>query len=83
MSAMHRASQENVALKVLDKTALSEVDLKQARKEAEILRSLKHPNVLKCYDFFESENRIVLVLKRMKSTLIDYLMKLNYRLGED
>ena len=64
-----------VALKVIDKTKSQQIDIDAAHKEMEILSQLRHPNVLRCYDMFESPDTLIIVLPLMKSTLYDYLKK--------
>ena len=57
-------SQFIVALKVLHKSQLAKSGLEhQLRREIEIQCHLRHPHVLKMYDFFYDEKKIYLILE--------------------
>ncbi|MES1910277.1 MAG: hypothetical protein MHM6MM_002902 [Cercozoa sp. M6MM] len=65
---VHRATGERCAVKVIDKMRLyatsdPEPMLQELRTEIEILRRLRHPNVVSFYDAFESETKLYLVLE--------------------
>eukprot|EP00924_Labyrinthula_sp_SR-Ha-C_P007206 maker-scaffold_8-snap-gene-12.55-mRNA-1 protein AED:0.01 eAED:0.01 QI:347/1/1/1/1/1/2/250/373 len=51
-----RKSNAVVAVKIIDKTELSEREKKGLHKEVDILKSLNHQNVVRFYDYFEEEN---------------------------
>ena len=48
----HRASQSEVALKIIDLNNTSLFQLKHALNEATLIQELDHPNVIKIIDFF-------------------------------
>ena len=50
-----------VAIKIIDKTKLNEENLKKAQREADILKSLHHPNIIKLYQVMESERLLCIV----------------------
>ena len=53
-----------LALKCLYKSELVEGEVeKQTRREIEIQKNLRHPNVLRLYGFFHDEKRIFLMLE--------------------
>ncbi|TXT09597.1 uncharacterized protein COLE_03531 [Cutaneotrichosporon oleaginosum] len=54
-----------VALKVLDRAAImaNERAETQARREIEVMRALRHPNIVRLYDFFAEDDRVVLMLE--------------------
>lgn len=50
-----------VAIKIIDKTKLSEENIRKAQREAEILKTLHHPNIIKLYQVMESEKLLFIV----------------------
>ena len=52
--------QIQVAIKVIDKTQRTEPDLTKIHREISILKTLRHPNIIKLYQVFESGNYIFL-----------------------
>lgn len=43
------------AVKIIKKKALAEDERKKLKNEAEILRKLDHPNIIKLYEIFEDK----------------------------
>lgn len=68
-----------LALKCLYKSELVEGRVeKQTRREIEIQKNLRHPNVLRLYGFFHDEKRIFLMLEfAAKGELYKQLAKLS------
>ena len=62
-----------MALKIIKKSLLSEVDQVYARNEAAILRVLNHKNVIPIIDFFENRGYMIIVLPLMQMTLSKYV----------
>ena len=52
-----------VAIKVIDKVKQSEEQLKILQREIDIMRRLKHPNIVGLYDVFETKSTISLVME--------------------
>ena len=46
------------------------LQLEKAKREAGILKTLDHPNIIKLYDFFISPTSIYLVLEYVELTLL-------------
>lgn len=62
--ARERGSKFLVALKVLFKTAITQLNNEhQVRREIEIQSHLRHPNILRMYGYFHDENRVYLILE--------------------
>ncbi len=60
----HQKSQKQFALKtLLPKYADNKIIRKRFLTEAGILLSLKHPNIVRCYDVFENNKQIFLLLE--------------------
>uniref|UniRef100_A0A3P8W8Z1 non-specific serine/threonine protein kinase n=2 Tax=Cynoglossus semilaevis TaxID=244447 RepID=A0A3P8W8Z1_CYNSE len=56
-----KCSGQVIALKFMSKLDRSEKELKSLRREIEIMRGLKHPNIVQLYDSFETETEVVVV----------------------
>ncbi|XP_033927843.1 aurora kinase C-like isoform X1 [Melopsittacus undulatus] len=62
--ARERSSKVLVALKVLFKSQLEKEGLEhQLRREIEIQAHLRHPNILRLYNYFHDERRVFLILE--------------------
>lgn len=57
-----RATGRVVALKFIAKTGKSERDLRNLRQEIEILRDLRHENIIQMLDAFETRTDFVVVM---------------------
>jgi serine/threonine protein kinase len=64
--AKRRADGLEAAIKFCKKEARSSQTLNLIRKEYEMLRSIKHPNILKTYGFYENSESIAIVLEYCK-----------------
>lgn len=72
--ALERGCGRLVALKVFDKSSLDHARLKCMKSEVEIMRMVKHENIVAFYDFFEDENRYFLSMEYVpKSSLLKLL----------
>jgi fused-like protein len=49
-----------VALKFIPKVGRSEKDLKNLRREIEIMRKLHHPNIIEMLDSFETDKEVTI-----------------------
>jgi 5'-AMP-activated protein kinase catalytic alpha subunit len=68
MAAIHIPSQENVAIKIIDKETLKdEDDLKRVEREVEIMKIIRHPNIIQFYEMIETEKQIFLVIEYAES----------------
>lgn len=61
--ARRRKTNETVAVKIIDKTGLSQRELKGLSKEVKILASLRHKNVVRFYESFEEEDVMYVVME--------------------
>lgn len=64
--AKRRADGIEVAVKFCKKESKSSQSLQLIRKEYEMLRSIKHPNILKTFGFHENSDLIAIVLEYCK-----------------
>lgn len=61
--ARKKKTNQVVAVKIIDKTGLSQRELKGLSKEVNILKSLRHKNVVQFYDSFEEEDVMYVVME--------------------
>lgn len=64
--AQRRADGMEVAIKFCKKEARSTQTLQLIRKEYDMLRSIKHPNILKTFGFHENSEFIAIILEYCK-----------------
>ncbi|TRY83964.1 hypothetical protein DNTS_006537 [Danionella cerebrum] len=62
-----------VALKFIPKVGRSEKDLRSLRREIDIMRGLKHPNIVLLLDSFETEREVVVVTEYAEGELFQIL----------
>ncbi|CAH0406576.1 unnamed protein product [Chilo suppressalis] len=73
--AKHKESNDTVALKVIRKKGRSTKDLKNLRQECDIQRQLKHPNIIRMIDSFDTESELVVVTEYAEKELHSILAK--------
>nr|CAB3266653.1 serine/threonine-protein kinase 36-like [Phallusia mammillata] len=62
-----------VALKFIPKTGKAEKDLKNLRREIDIMSNLKHDNIIELLDHFETEKEVVVVTEFAEGELFQIL----------
>ncbi|XDV20856.1 hypothetical protein PO909_026070 [Leuciscus waleckii] len=62
-----------VALKFIPKVGRSEKDLRSLKREIDIMRGLKHPNIVLLLDSFETERELVVVTEYAEGELFQIL----------
>lgn len=74
--AVSRVDKRCVAIKVIPRANLKPATEAGIRREAEILRHLHHKNIVKSYDFVESDTHLNVVLERIDGgELFDRIIK--------
>lgn len=68
-----KLSGQVVALKFIPKVGRSEKDLRSLKREIDIMRGLKHPNVVLLLDSFETEREVVVVTEYAEGELFQIL----------
>jgi len=73
----HNSTGEKVAIKIIDKrTQKTEKAQLRIRREIEILKNIKHPNLMECYGTFETDKSFFLITEYCsKGELFDYVQK--------
>lgn len=69
-------TKKKVAVKIIDRTKLSEQVLSKVEREIAIMKLIDHPHVLGLYDVYESKKHLFLVLEHVSGgELFDHLVK--------
>uniref|UniRef100_A0AAV2J7T9 non-specific serine/threonine protein kinase n=1 Tax=Knipowitschia caucasica TaxID=637954 RepID=A0AAV2J7T9_KNICA len=66
-------SGEVVALKFMPKVGRSEKELRNLKREIEIMRDLQHPNIVQLFDSFETDTEVVVVTEYAEGQLFQIL----------
>lgn len=74
---------QQVAIKIIDKTCLDDVNLAKTYREISILKLLRHPHITRLYEVMESKNMIYLVTEYApRGEIFDHLVA-NGRMKEE
>lgn len=69
-------TKKKVAVKIIDRTKLSEQVLSKVEREIAIMKLVDHPHVLGLFDVYESKKHLFLILEHVSGgELFDYLVK--------
>lgn len=80
--AKHRITKTEVAIKIIDKTQLDEVNLEKVYREVQIMKELSHPNIIKLYQVMETNSMVYLVSEYASNgEIFDYIAR-NGRMTE-
>jgi len=81
--AVHRASQQKVALKIINRKKLQTRDMTgRIEREIQYLQLLRHPHIIKLYTVITGSNEIIMVLEYAGGELFDYIVN-HGRMPED
>lgn len=73
--AKHIPTMKEVAIKIIDKTALNPSSLKKLFREVTIMKMLDHPNIVKLYEVIDSPRTLYLVMEYASGgEVFDYLV---------
>ncbi|KAF3696970.1 NUAK family SNF1-like kinase 1 [Channa argus] len=75
--AVERATQKTVAIKSIPKESITDdLDRIHIQREVEITSSLRHSNIIRFYEVFESRDKIVIVMEyASRGELYDYIQE--------
>ncbi|TPP64141.1 Serine/threonine-protein kinase MARK2, partial [Fasciola gigantica] len=74
--AVHLTTGCEVAIKMIDKTSLSENCLIKLAREVRVLKSLSHPNVVRLYEVIETTRHVYMVMEYAKNgEVFEHLLK--------
>lgn len=79
----HILTQENVAIKILEKSKIQDVaDVQRVTREINILKQVRHPNIIQMYEIIETPKQLFLVMEHIsQGELFEHIVK-NKRLKE-
>lgn len=81
--AVNKETKEQVAVKQIKKSKISDEELEMLRNEIEVLKICNHPNIVKLYDIFEDSKKIHLVLELLKGgDLYDFMERREFKVKE-
>ncbi|TKR86632.1 hypothetical protein L596_011183 [Steinernema carpocapsae] len=73
--AKHVPTGLEVAIKIIDKTALNQSSLQKLFREVKIMKQLDHPNIVKLYQVMETDQTLYLVMEYASGgEVFDYLV---------
>ncbi|CAF3638124.1 unnamed protein product [Adineta steineri] len=73
---VHYVTGDKVAIKIVNREALSESVLLKVEREIAIMKLIEHPHVLRIHDVYESRKYLYLILEHVAGgELFDYLVK--------
>jgi 5'-AMP-activated protein kinase catalytic alpha subunit len=79
--AIHTPSGENVAIKIIDKSTLKdEDDWQRVMREVEIMKAVRHPNIIQFYEMIETKESLFLVVEYAENGELFKLMTEEVRL---
>lgn len=83
MLARHILTNNEVAIKIIDKTQLNPNSLEKLFREVSIMKILQHPNIVKLYEVLETDKTLYLVMEYVNNgEVFEYLVK-NGRMKEN
>lgn len=83
-SAIHRKTGKKVAVKILNKSEMTNKDLELQKREIEILKICQHPNIIRLLDIFENQSNRFLVMEFLSGgDMFDYLQDRGFDIEED
>ena len=81
---INRQTEETVAIKILDKKKIiKERDKKRIEKELNILKSLRHPNIVHLYADIETNANIYIIMEYIKGIELIHYISSNSKLSEE
>jgi calcium/calmodulin-dependent protein kinase I len=82
VKGVHRATNTDVAIKIINKGNCSEEDIKYLQREIDIARSLQHEYVTNTIECFESENNLYIVCEYMAGGTLEQIINRFGRVSE-
>jgi len=61
--AFHFRTRENVAIKILSKTSMSDVEVERAKREVQILQQMRHPNIVQLIQTIDTPKQYCMVME--------------------
>ncbi|XP_022872089.1 SNF1-related protein kinase catalytic subunit alpha KIN10-like isoform X6 [Olea europaea var. sylvestris] len=81
--AVHTLTGLNVAIKILDRESINNLDADKVRREINIMKRLSHPHIVRLFEVIDTQSKVYVVMEHMDlGELYDYVT-LRVRLDED
>lgn len=81
--AKNQLTGENVAIKILEKSRIKDSsDVNRIKREINILKLMKHPNIIKLHDIIETPKQILLVMDYCEGGELSNIIHQQKRLDE-
>ncbi|CAI9787491.1 unnamed protein product [Fraxinus pennsylvanica] len=81
--AVHTLTGLNVAIKILDRKSINNLDADKVRREINIMKRLSHPHIVRLFEVIDTPSEVYVVMEHMDlGELYDYVT-LRVRLDED
>lgn len=61
--AIHFRTREKVAIKILSKTSMSDVEVERAKREVQILQQMRHPNIVQLIQTIDTPKQYCMVME--------------------
>eukprot|EP00262_Sarcandra_glabra_P004072 TRINITY_DN1505_c0_g1_i1.p1 TRINITY_DN1505_c0_g1~~TRINITY_DN1505_c0_g1_i1.p1 ORF type:complete len:511 (-),score=69.23 TRINITY_DN1505_c0_g1_i1:299-1831(-) len=81
--AQHVLTGHKVAIKILDRQMITDLESEKVRREIKILRLFAHPHIIRLYEVIETRTNIYVVMEYMKSGELFYHITEKGKLEED
>lgn len=75
-SGKSKETDSSYAIKVVDRTAMDQSEDATVLNEVSLLKSLRHPNIVKLFDFFETPERFYIVMQKCSGDVLDRVVGL-------
>ena len=80
---IHNSTFQNVAIKIINKSSMTPIDLELVKSEIDIMKLVKHPNVVRLLDHFENSDYVYIVMELFQGgDLATYISKNHSKIEE-
>jgi Ca2+-binding EF-hand superfamily protein len=81
---IHKLTNQKVAIKTIKKSSMTPLDLELVKSEIDIMKLLKHPNVVRLLDHFENAEYVYIVMELFQGgDLANFISKNHTKLTEE
>jgi len=75
-SGQSKETKKTYAIKVVNRTMMDPAENETVLNEVSLMKSLRHPNVVKLFDFFETPERFYIVMQKCSGDVLDRVASL-------
>ncbi len=68
--ARHKETRQEFAVKIIRRVNHSSDDMEAIKREIEILKKIHHRNIIRIFDFFQTESSFLIVLELARGTFL-------------